>query len=104
MDEEEQEVRMISMQSSLKKYDIFQWVKVFMDRLKFVKEKQADLESKALDKKIINQMKVAFKTAKKPLLLLDYDGTLVGFKGRPQDAFPDEEYWWRPLQNNARLS
>lgn len=91
MDEEEQEVRMISMQSSLKKYDIFQWVKVFMDRLKFVKEKQADLESKALDKKIINQMKVAFKTAKKPLLLLDYDGTLVGFKGRPQDAFPDEE-------------
>lgn len=91
MDEEEQEVRMISMQSSLKKYDIFQWVKVFMDRLKFVKEKQTDLESKALDKKIINQMKVAFKTAKKPLLLLDYDGTLVGFKGRPQDAFPDEE-------------
>ncbi|WP_339924678.1 bifunctional alpha,alpha-trehalose-phosphate synthase (UDP-forming)/trehalose-phosphatase [uncultured Cyclobacterium sp.] len=91
MDEEEQELRISSMQSSLKKYDIFQWVKVFMDRLKYVKEKQADLESKALDKKIINQMKLAFKEAKKPLLFLDYDGTLVGFKGRPQDAFPDEE-------------
>lgn len=91
MDEEEQEMRISSMQASLKKYDIFQWVKVFMDRLQFVKEKQADLESKALDKKIIAQMKKAFNVAKKPLLLLDYDGTLVGFKGKPQDAFPDEE-------------
>ncbi|EPR69239.1 bifunctional alpha,alpha-trehalose-phosphate synthase (UDP-forming)/trehalose-phosphatase [Cyclobacterium qasimii] len=91
MDEEEQELRMSSMQASLKKYDIFQWVKVFMDRLKFVKEKQADLESKALDKKISAQIKEAFKVAKRPLLLLDYDGTLVGFKGKPQDAFPDEE-------------
>ena len=56
-----------------------------------MKEKQADLESKALDKKIMAQMKKAFNAAKKPLLFLDYDGTLVGFKGKPQDAFPDEE-------------
>jgi trehalose 6-phosphate synthase/phosphatase len=91
MSEEEQELRISSMQSSLKKYDIFQWVKVFMDRLKFVKEKQTDLESKALDKKITTQMRNEFKAAKKPLLFLDYDGTLVGFKSKPQDAFPDEE-------------
>jgi trehalose 6-phosphate synthase/phosphatase len=91
MDEEEQELRITSMQSSLKKYDIFQWVKVFMDRLKFVKEKQTDLESKALEKKVTTQMINEFKAAKSPLLFLDYDGTLVGFKTKPQEAFPDEE-------------
>lgn len=91
MGEEEQKLRISSMQASLKKYDIFQWVKVFMDRLQFVKEKQADLESKALDKKIVAQMKAEFRKAKNPLLFLDYDGTLVGFKGRPEEAYPDEE-------------
>lgn len=91
MDEEEQELRISSMQSSLKRYDIFQWVKVFMDRLKHVKERQTDLESKAMDNKIREQMVQAFKAASKPIVFLDYDGTLVGFKSRPQDAFPDEE-------------
>ncbi len=91
MDEEEQELRISSMQSSLKKYDIFQWVKVFMDRLKHVKEKQTELESKSLDPKIVGQLVDSFKAAKRPIVFLDYDGTLVGFKSRPQDAFPDEE-------------
>ncbi|MEX2513276.1 MAG: bifunctional alpha,alpha-trehalose-phosphate synthase (UDP-forming)/trehalose-phosphatase [Cyclobacteriaceae bacterium] len=91
MNEEEQVMRITSMQESLKRYDIFQWVKVFMDRLKFVKEKQEELESKSMDKKIMDQMSESFKSAKNPILFLDYDGTLVGFKSKPQDAFPDEE-------------
>jgi trehalose 6-phosphate synthase/phosphatase len=32
-----------------------------------------------------------FQNAKKSLILLDYDGTLVGFKNNPQDAKPDSE-------------
>src|SRR5690554_6182505 len=79
------------MQESLKKYDIFQWVKVFMDRLGDVKEKQRKLQSKGMDKTIIKGLKEQFKAAKTPILFLDYDGTLVGFKGRPEDASPDEE-------------
>jgi trehalose 6-phosphate synthase/phosphatase len=37
MDPKEQKERIASLQSSLKKYDIFQWVKVFMDRIEHVK-------------------------------------------------------------------
>ncbi|MEX0882576.1 MAG: trehalose-phosphatase [Cyclobacteriaceae bacterium] len=44
-----------------------------------------------MDKKIMDQMSESFKSAKNPILFLDYDGTLVGFKSKPQDAFPDEE-------------
>lgn len=91
MPEDEQVLRISAMQASLKKYDIFQWVKVFMDRLAHVKGKQKDFQSKAIDQVLINELESKFKAAKKPILFLDYDGTLVGFKARPSDAFPDKE-------------
>jgi trehalose-phosphatase/alpha,alpha-trehalose-phosphate synthase [UDP-forming] len=91
MDPKEQKERIASLQSSLKKYDIFQWVKVFMDRIEHVKEKQAELTSKDVDTKVINEIEKSFKSAKNPVLFLDYDGTLTGFVANPQDAKPDTE-------------
>ena len=91
MPEEEQINRISAMQASLKRYDIFQWVKVFMDRLANVKEKQKDFQSKAIDQALMTELESKFKAAKRPILFLDYDGTLVGFKARPEDAFPDQE-------------
>jgi trehalose 6-phosphate synthase/phosphatase len=87
----EQKARMVSMQESLKKYDVFQWVKVFMDRLDHVKRKQEELTSKDVDAKVMTEIEAAFKKAKNPVLFLDYDGTLTGFVTNPQDAVPDEE-------------
>lgn len=91
MEKEEQVSRISSMQASLRRYDIFQWVNVFMDRLKDVKEKQRKLQSKAVDKAVIKKLKDAYQSASKRILFLDYDGTLVGFRGRPEDAKPDME-------------
>src|SRR5690606_21897868 len=91
MENEEQVARISSMQSSLKRYDIFQWVKVFMDRLEDVKDKQRKLQSKGIDKAIIRRLRASFHAAQKRILFLDYDGTLVGFTSRPEDAYPDEE-------------
>jgi trehalose 6-phosphate synthase/phosphatase len=88
---EEQEARMSSMQDSLRKYDVFQWVDVFMDRLDDVKKKQAEFRSKNVDVQIIGQIESAFKKAENPVLFLDYDGTLTGFTGNPNDAKPDDE-------------
>lgn len=91
MPEDEQVNRITTMQESLKKYDIFQWVKVFMDRLQNVKEKQQEFQSKAIDKALMKELEKKFKAANSPVLFLDYDGTLVGFKNRPENAFPDKE-------------
>lgn len=88
---EEQKQRIASMQDSLKRYDVFQWVKVFMDRLAHVKSKQDDLNSKDVDSKVISEIQSKFKSAKNPVLFLDYDGTLTGFTSNPQDAVPDNE-------------
>jgi trehalose 6-phosphate synthase/phosphatase len=91
MPPEEQEARMSLMQDSLRKYDVFQWVDVFMDRLDDVKKKQAEFRSKNVDAQIIGQIESAFKKAENPVLFLDYDGTLTGFTGNPNDAKPDDE-------------
>jgi trehalose 6-phosphate synthase/phosphatase len=88
---EEQEARMSAMQSSLRKYDVFQWVDVFMDRLDNVKKKQAEFRSKNVDAQVIAEIESAFKKAKNRILFLDYDGTLTGFTGNPRDAKPDAE-------------
>ncbi|WP_339874461.1 bifunctional alpha,alpha-trehalose-phosphate synthase (UDP-forming)/trehalose-phosphatase [uncultured Algoriphagus sp.] len=91
MPETEQVTRMKSMQESLKKYDVFQWVKVFMDRLEHVKQKQEELTSKDVDAKVMNEIQASFKNAKNAVLFLDYDGTLTGFHSDPQKANPDAE-------------
>ena len=87
----EQKARISSMQESLKKYDVFQWVKVFMDRLDHVKRKQEELTSKDVDAKVMNEIQASFKKAKNAVLFLDYDGTLTGFHSDPQKALPDAE-------------
>lgn len=91
MPQAEQKARIGSMQESLKKYDVFQWVKVFMDRLAHVKHKQEELTSKDVDTKVMNEIQDSFKKAKNAVLFLDYDGTLTGFHSDPQKASPDAE-------------
>ncbi|MEX2594610.1 MAG: bifunctional alpha,alpha-trehalose-phosphate synthase (UDP-forming)/trehalose-phosphatase [Anditalea sp.] len=91
MEEEEQIKNITSMQKSLKRYDIFQWVDVFMNRLSHVKRKQAELKSKSMDEIGFEMLQNNFQNAKKPIVLLDYDGTLVGYKTKPEEAFPDDE-------------
>src|SRR5690606_23508668 len=91
MDKAEQVARISAMQESLKRYDIFQWVKVFMDRLEDVKDKQRQLQSKSVDKSIAKKLRESFRGAQRRILFLDYDGTLVGFTARPEDAYPNKE-------------
>ncbi len=105
MPEEEQKERITAMQESLKKYDVFQWVKVFMDRIEHVKGKQAELTSKDVDAKVMTEIQTSFKKAKNPIFFLDYDGTLTGFKANPQDAIPDQELKGliKDLSNKAQV-
>ncbi|MEO9966074.1 MAG: bifunctional alpha,alpha-trehalose-phosphate synthase (UDP-forming)/trehalose-phosphatase [Reichenbachiella sp.] len=93
MQEDEQVQRMIVMQNTLKRYNIYNWVDLFMNRLSVVKEEQRALTTKLLDKKSEESIQTAYKKAKKSLIFLDYDGTLKGFFGDPQAAKPDEELY-----------
>jgi trehalose 6-phosphate synthase/phosphatase len=91
MSETEQEHRMKSMRAIVKKFNIHLWVKNFMDKLNEVKEMQAALLTKYASASIRDKIKTAYNEAGERYLFLDYDGTLVGFKGDIDKASPDQE-------------
>lgn len=93
MDEEEQVQRMTVMQNTIKRYNIYHWVDLFMNRLEFVKKAQRSLTTKLLDDKSTETIVSAYKNSKEPLVFLDYDGTLQGFFGDPSAAKPDQELY-----------
>lgn len=87
----EQVQRMEAMQAIIRKFNIHHWVKMFMERLTDVKEKQKLLLTKVIDNFTLSKIKEQYISAPKRLLLLDYDGTLVPFKNDPQQARPDRD-------------
>lgn len=91
MNESEQKRHNAVMQKSLQKYDIFNWVDLFIGNLKWVKEKQHQLNTLQLSTKRENEMVESYKNSEKRLLLLDYDGTLIPFHDDPLACQPDEE-------------
>jgi trehalose 6-phosphate synthase/phosphatase len=91
MPEEEQITRMSAMQILVKRYNVFSWTKLFMNQLAYTKMKQHTLATEKLDAAATTQLLADFKAASQRLILLDYDGTLVGFHHNPQRAEPDQE-------------
>ncbi len=91
MPEEEQARRLNILQKRLKRYSVEKWADEFMISLNSTKKYKETSITRALDKNVSTQMVSDFENAKKNLLLLDYDGTLVGFTNNPQDASPDSD-------------
>ncbi len=89
MPEEEQIVHISTMQETLRRYNIHHWVKIFMERLAYIKDSQKSMATKKLDDAAMQQVKNEYDKAKTRLLFLDYDGTLTGFLPDPQEARPD---------------
>jgi trehalose 6-phosphate synthase/phosphatase len=91
MPEEDQVIRMTAMQALVKRYNVFSWTKLFMNQLAYTKMKQHTLATEKLDETATTQLLQDFHGASERLILLDYDGTLVGFHPNPQRAAPDQE-------------
>jgi trehalose 6-phosphate synthase/phosphatase len=77
------------MQATLKRYNIHHWFGIFMNRLNHVISLQHSMETSRFDMMTRGIIFDKFKRAKKRLLFLDYDGTLIGFFTDPNEAKPD---------------
>lgn len=90
MPNKEQLKRQEAMQNRLRRYDVFRWVRDFMQHLQQVKDDQSQAVTSLLEpsrKKILRK----FHKAKKRLLFFDYDGTLVPIVKHYSQAIPDQE-------------
>ncbi|NDV43904.1 bifunctional alpha,alpha-trehalose-phosphate synthase (UDP-forming)/trehalose-phosphatase [Flagellimonas sediminis] len=90
---EEQIARNEFLQNRLERYNVEVWAKEFMRALKEKKDVGSSFISQKMSNDILNNIGDEYTKAKKRLLFLDYDGTLVGFHKDPQKAAPDEELY-----------
>jgi trehalose 6-phosphate synthase/phosphatase len=93
MPQDEMEIRMTAMRQMVFKYNIHHWVKIYMKRLDEVKKLQLSMKAGRVNDTIKSDIIDAYHRAESRLILLDYDGTLVGFKKQIDQASPDPELY-----------
>ena len=89
-EEEQIEVNRI-MQKRLQRYNVKRWAEEFIDRLLQTKKLQEEVEIKMLSHEARDELISDFTKSNQRLIILDYDGTLVPFSGRPEWARPGNE-------------
>ncbi|ATB31225.1 bifunctional alpha,alpha-trehalose-phosphate synthase (UDP-forming)/trehalose-phosphatase [Melittangium boletus] len=86
MSEEERRTRMRSLRTRVKDYDVHWWVRSFLDTLQSTPTAPPRVAPQGAREAL-----TLIREAPELLLLLDYDGTLVSFTARPEQAAPDAE-------------
>ena len=79
------------MQERLRRYNISRWSDDFLNALLDIKKTQQEFSVRKLSDTTTKNLVSDYIKGQRRLLLLDYDGTLVSFKGKPEEAKPDEE-------------
>ena len=93
MPKEEQTKRMSHLQKRLKRYNVEKWAQEFFKALENTKYQEGANMAKKFTDQIEKQFIKDFKSKKEKLLILDYDGTLVGFENNPLDAKPSNDLY-----------
>jgi trehalose 6-phosphate synthase/phosphatase len=91
MSDEEQVRRNRPMQERLRAYDAKRWASHFLSALASAKAEQRVLATRYLTPELAEGISKTYDRAKKRLIFLDYDGTLVPFASAPSGAAPDRE-------------
>ncbi len=89
----EMKKRMRSMRDIVFKFTVQHWATLFMNRLEEIKNVQSTTKARLVGASIEEQILTQYENANSRLLLLDYDGTLVGFQDDIDKASPDEELY-----------
>lgn len=91
MPKDVQAQRIETLQKRLRQYTVTHWMSDFLDQLETVKKEQISEETRYLSGVAVAQIKRAYSSATRRLILLDYDGTLVSFTSNPGEAVPGED-------------
>lgn len=90
MSDDEQRESNTIMQRRLQRYTVRRWAEDFVERLLCTKELQREMCARMLTPKTRRTLFSDYRKSKRRLLLLDYDGTLISFFTRPEEAKPTE--------------
>ncbi len=90
MPREEQIAHNKEMQEKLQRYNIHNWVDIFMKQLIAIKEEQAKAQMWLISENRMNDIAKHYRRSDHRILFLDYDGTLKGFSTDLQSVKPDK--------------
>jgi trehalose 6-phosphate synthase/phosphatase len=91
MPEAEQIERNRPMQERLQRYDARRWVENFMGALERTKTRQGKLATLRVTHEVLDSVVQRHHAARRRVIFLDYDGTLVPFAPQPHLAAPDKD-------------
>jgi trehalose 6-phosphate synthase/phosphatase len=91
MPKEEQRDRNRAMQKRIERYNVARWAEDFMVRLDHTKKLQKEMHATLLTAQVEKRLLREYDKSERRLLLLDYDGTLVPFFRKPEEARPGKE-------------
>ena len=91
MDPAEQIARNRRMQDRLRRYDIHYWARDFITKLNGSFEHQQSFLGKRLAGAVRREVHRQYAAARRRLVLLDYDGTLLPYVDHPDRAVPDRD-------------
>jgi trehalose 6-phosphate synthase/phosphatase len=80
-----------TMLARLKRYDTARWADDFLSQLEQITADQVAPQPIRFTQAWSRRIAKDYRKARSRLILLDYDGTLIGFFARPGDAKPDPE-------------
>jgi trehalose 6-phosphate synthase/phosphatase len=90
MPEAERRERMAALYRRVVRNNVFAWGERFIANLREAADARAARAHERAEELPVERASAAFRAAPRRLLLLDYDGTLVPFANRPQDAVPPD--------------
>lgn len=91
MPREEKIFRNKLMHQRLQRYNVEVWANDFIKALHSTLLESNSINHQISIEKASGKLESAYRNAKRRLLLLDYDGTLVGYQSIPEEAIPDQE-------------
>lgn len=89
MPRDEQIRRNKMLQKRLQRYTVEKWAKDFMNSLREAKNRISKIKAEQLTADVESTIIEKFKRAKNRIFFIDYDGTLVNFADKPENAKPD---------------
>ena len=91
MDPEEQKERMSALRHRVLSKDARQWSRAFLDTLSSFSGRSVSASTSGSPRGWQARLHREFAAARRPLIVLDYDGTLTGFAAEPGHAQPDTD-------------
>ena len=85
----EQIERNKGLRKRIRRYTVHKWAASFIKALKSVAQHDRKKQKTLSNEKVIQHLLERFEQSSNRLLLLDYDGTLVGFHNDPAQSLPD---------------